>query len=69
MEWKYEKYTIFKASNDKRGLTILSAKVAEFSLGAIESIWVLQESVLSSVRPRNFVLPKFKIFCSFMLIF
>ena len=56
MEWKYEKYTILKDSGDKRGLTILNAKPAQLSLGAIVSIWGLQESVLSSVRPRNFVL-------------
>ena len=56
MEWKYEKYTILKDSSDKRGLIILNAKPAELSLGAIASIWGLQECVLSSVRPRNFVI-------------
>jgi hypothetical protein len=48
MEWK--------VSSDKRVLIILSAKPAELSLGTIVSIWDLQVSVLSSVRPRNFVL-------------
>jgi hypothetical protein len=38
MEWKYEKYTIFKESHDKRGLTTRNAKQAELSLGAIVSI-------------------------------
>jgi len=48
------------------GLTILNAKPAELSLGAIVSIWGLQESVLSSVRPRNFVLLTIVIFFTFM---
>jgi hypothetical protein len=38
IEWKYEKYTIFKESHDKRGLTTHNAKLAELSLGAIVSI-------------------------------
>jgi len=48
-------YTNLKDSSDKRGLTSLNAKLAELSFGAIVSIWGLQESALSSVRPRNFV--------------
>jgi len=62
MEWKYEKYTILKDSGDKRGLTILNEKPAERSLGAVVSIWALQKSVLSSVRPRNLVLLTIVIF-------
>jgi hypothetical protein len=62
MEWKYEKYTIHKDSSDKRGLTILNEKPAELSLCAIVSMWGLQESVLSSVSPRNFVLLTIVIF-------
>jgi hypothetical protein len=38
MEWKYEKYTIFRDSWDKNGLTALTAKQAELSLGTIVSI-------------------------------
>ena len=56
MEWKYEKYTIFKVSHDKRGSRTRNAKLAKLSLGTVVSIWGLQESELSSVRPRNFVL-------------
>ena len=55
MEWKYERYTIFKASHDRRGLRSRKAKQAELSRGAIVSIWVRQLSKLSNVRPRNFV--------------
>jgi hypothetical protein len=48
--------TILRNSWDKNGLTALTAKQAELSLGTIVSIWFLQENVLPNVSPRNFVL-------------
>jgi hypothetical protein len=56
MEWKKEKYIIFRDSSDKNGLTALTLKQAELSLGTRVSIWFFQENVLSNDSPRNFVL-------------
>ena len=43
-------------------MTVLIAKVAELSLGTIVSICFFQESVFSSVSPRNFVVEVLTIF-------
>jgi hypothetical protein len=60
MEWK-EKFTILTDSWDKNGLTTLTAKQAELSLGTIASIRIIQENVLSNVSPRNVVLQVFAV--------
>jgi hypothetical protein len=46
---------------DKNGLTALTTKQAELSLGTIVSLCFFQKNVLSYVSPRNFVLQVFAI--------
>jgi hypothetical protein len=46
---------------DKNGLTALTVKQAELSLGTIVSVWFFQENVFSNVSPRNVVLQVFAI--------
>jgi hypothetical protein len=62
-------YTIFRDSWDKNGLTAVSVKQAELSLGTIVSIWFFLENVLSNVSPRNFVLEIFAISLFFYFTF
>jgi hypothetical protein len=46
----------FKESKDRKGCTILIAKVAALSLGTMASICFFHDSELSRVKPRNFIL-------------
>jgi hypothetical protein len=54
-------YIIFSDSWDKNGLTLLTAKQADLSMGTILSICFFQKNVPSNVSPRNFVLQVFAI--------
>ena len=45
----------YKESKDRRGCTILIAKVAALNLGTMASICFFHDSELSRVKPRNFI--------------